>query len=186
MILKKLFLSLATYCMIGTPQILHAQTLSGEWVNLSSNNYNTVHLIDIDGKSYLNTHQDYIYPNGELAYRVDQAAQLKQDGERVTGNISYYDSRGCSFTDLPIRGQVREDNGVEVLELLVTTPRYRTVTITTGNHRGYYRPIYCEVPRRYHRAPQRYICGHEYVRPSQRRECRLIETVEVAIKLEKM
>lgn len=157
--------------------------LSGVWISSSSSPDHPVEFIPVDGVFHYYSQETYVFPNREVSHTIDQSLKVISDNSPIIeGSVDFYDSRGCSFKDLPVKGEFA---GKDVVNFLVTVPRYKTVRITTGPTSGYYRPIYCTAPGRYGRRPYQYICDHEYVRPNVRTECRLLEYVEVPVQLKR-
>jgi hypothetical protein len=163
------------FCLFITTQALATQfSLPGSW----NTGANWVEFIEVDGIVYTQTTERFVYPDGELSHTIQQSMKIQKSGAAVqTGTVDIFDSRGCSYADLPVKLQFRTK---DVVSFLITSPRYKIVTITTGPTSGYYRPVYCDSP--YPRGNP-YICGREYVRPNQRRECRLVEYVQTPITL---
>lgn len=157
--------------------------LSGVWLSSNANADNPVEFISVDGVYHFYSQETYVFPNQEVSHTIDQSLKIMiEDSSAIVGSVDFYDSRGCSFKDLPVKGEFAS---ADVVNFLVTVPRYKTVRITTGPTSGYYRPIYCTAPGRYGRPPYQYICDHEYVRPNVRVECRLLEYVEVPVQLKR-
>ncbi len=146
--------------------------LAGLWETGS----NSVEFLEIENNLYTQTTEKFVFPDGDLSHSISQSFKIpKVSSATQSGTVDIYDSRGCSFTGLEVKLEFRNSNEVN---FLITYPRYKIVTITTGPTSGHYRPIYCDSP--YGRL---YVCGREYVRPNQRQECRLVEYVQTPVKL---
>ena len=141
-----------------------------------------VRFVLVDGVFHTYSQERFVYPNGQLAYTIDQAVKVTVSPEGVVkGSVDFYDSRGCSFHGYQVKGEFQHEN---LVGLLMTVPRYKVLTITAGNHR-YQRPIYCETTSPYYPYVYRYVCGRDTSHLSVSRECQLLEKVEVPVELER-
>ena len=161
------------FLLLSTQALASNFNLSGIW----DTGNNSVEFISIDGTLYTQTTERFVFPDGSLSHTIQQSLKIPKSNTAIqSGTVDIFDSRGCSFPELPVK---LEFQSADVVNFLITYPRYKVVTITTGPTEGYYRPRYCESP--YSRRP--YICGREWVRPNQRQECRLVEYVQTPITL---
>ncbi|WP_408096264.1 hypothetical protein ACJVC5_14590 [Peredibacter sp. HCB2-198] len=139
--------------------------------------------IQVNGVYYTRSQERFVYPNGTLSHTIDQSVKLTVTPEgEVNGTVDFFDSRGCSYRNLPVTGEFQS---ADLIGFLMTVPRYRIVTITAGNHSRYQHPIYCDAHIPYYPYRYRYICGYENRQLSVSRECQLIETVEVPVQLQR-
>lgn len=153
--------------------------LSGGWI--STHTQELVRFIPLENNYHFSSQEKFVFPNGTLSHTIDQHVVLPKISNRsIQGSVDFYDSRGCSFRNLPVQIYFETP---EVVNVLMSVPRYVVQRISTGPVNGYHRPVYCTAPGRYGRTPYRYICGSEYVRPNVRVECRLLEQVETAVQL---
>lgn len=165
---------------------LQAQTpgLAGKWQIESSPATRPLRFVDVEGAAYTLTTERFVTADGKLAYKVDQATTLELGSDsKVSGTVSFFDSRGCSFPDLEVKGSLQGER----LTLLMTIPRYKVMSVSSGPLEGYYAPRYCEYqgPVRYgsHPTSYRYVCGRRFIKPQKRILCDLIETVQVPVEL---
>ncbi len=129
-----------------------AGDLSGRWRN--SEDGTVVNFIRINGSYKQYSSAKYTYPNGRLAYTIDQSISIPViDDSKLEGSVDFLDSRGCSFKELPVLVEFQDKKRVN---FLLTVPRYKFQTITTGDRYN---------PR------------------SVRNACRVLEYVEVPIEL---
>lgn len=156
--------------------------LRGLWSNPTAGpEEKPVRFIQVDGVYHAHTQERFVYPNGQLAYTIDQAVKVTVGPEgKVAGTVDFYDSRGCSFHDYKVKGEFQHEDAVG---LLMTVPRYKMVTITAGNH--YRRPMYCVSTSPYYPYVYRYICGYDQGHLSITRECQLVDKVQVPVELER-
>ncbi|MES2525962.1 MAG: hypothetical protein V4598_02705 [Bdellovibrionota bacterium] len=118
---------LAFLLILGS-QTAFAGDLSGRWQN--SEDGTIVNFIAINGNLRQYNSANYNYPNGRLAYKIDQAITIPHTGgDRLQGKVDFYDSRGCTFKDLPVFAEFQNENTVN---FLLTVPRYKFQTITQG------------------------------------------------------
>lgn len=162
------------FCFLFLSTSAFAFELAGTWDTDS----NEVEFIEVDGTLYTQTTERFVFPDGELSHTIQQSFKIPKSTSTIqTGTVDIFDSRGCSYQNLDVKLQFQSE---DVVNFLITYPRYKIVTITTGPTSGYYRPVYCNSP--YPRG-RPYICRREYVRPSQRQECRLVEYVKTPVTL---
>ena len=155
--------------------------LSGNWITANSQGF--LRFISMENDYHYSSQEKFVFPNRTLSHTIDQHVVIpKIDARSIQGRVDFYDSRGCSFKNLPVKIYFQTP---EVVNVLMTVPRYVVQRISTGPVNGYYRPVYCTAPGRYGRTPYQYICGSEYVRPNVRVECRLLEHVEIPVQLER-
>lgn len=151
-----------------------ATELAGKWRNTTDGSI--ISFLSVNQSVYQYSSQKFTYPNGSVAYTIDQAVTLPSTGEdKLEGTVDFYDSRGCSFKDLPV---IVEFQDARTVNVLMTVPRYKFQTITTGE--PYYRPRYCQGPY------GTYICGSTRVNPSVSHSCRVLEYVDVPVELKKL
>ncbi len=153
--------------------------LAGNWVSTTSQDL--LRFISMENNFHFSSQERFVFPNRTLSHTIDQHVVIPKSYARsIQGSVNFYDSRGCSFKNLPVKVYFETP---EVVNVLMTVPRYVVQRISTGPVNGYYRPVYCTAPGRYGRTPHQYICGSEYVRPNVRVECRLLEHVELPVQL---
>lgn len=176
--MKKILLLLLTLTSSALAQDFN---LSGDWI--STNSHHSLKFILVGNTYHLSSQERFVYPNRSLSHTIDQHLKVPRLHTRsIKGSVDFYDSRGCSFKDLPVKIYFESP---DVVNVLMTVPRYVVQKITTGPVDGYYRPRYCTAPGRYGRPSYQYICSSEYVRPSVRVECRLLEHIEIPVQLER-
>ena len=142
---------LGIFLFLGTTSVF-AGDLSGRWRN--SQDGTVVNFIKINGSYKQHSSARYNYPGGRLAYTIDQAISIPvSDDSWQEGEVAFFDSRGCSFKNLPVTVEFQSSRKVN---FLLTVPRYKFQTITTGER---FRPR------------------------SVRHTCRVLEYVEVPVEL---
>ncbi len=160
-----------------------ASDLSGLWTRTTGErDQNPVQFILIDGAWRFTSQERFIFEDGRLSHTIDQSVKIQQTNtDFLQGTVDFYDSRGCSFKNLTVKAEFQN---ADLVNILMTVPRYKYVTISAGPSRSYDRPIYCW----YHGYPYRYryICGYEPAPRSVTTECRLLEYVEVPVQLERI
>lgn len=130
-----------------------AYDLSGRWVNTEDGT--VVYFLKIGNEFRQRNSSSYNDQWGRLDYTIDQQITLPvTTAGRVEGKVSFFDSRGCSFRDLPVVFEFQNETSVNAL---VTVPRYKFRTITESRDR--------------------------YSRPAVRHSCRVLEYVEVPVEL---
>jgi hypothetical protein len=156
-------------------------SLKGKWRLEGERFSKPLIFMEFDGVTHEYTQQKFVNPNGTLQYTIDQALKLvpSSDGG-YEGTVDFYDSRGCSFTDLPV---IVSFISKEAVNVLMTVPRYKVLKITTGHSSSYDGPLYCQGVNPY---PYRYVCGRQSDLKSTRTECELLETIEVPVRLNRM
>lgn len=151
--------------------------LVGFWKNLESPGEKPLQFIKISNAYHFHSQERFVFPDGAVSHTIDQSVKLVQASETtLTGSVDFYDSRGCSFKNFPV---TVEFQNADVASVLMTVPRYQYVTTTVYRPDSYERPRYCRYPGGI------YICGSEPVVISRRSECRLLETVEIPVTLER-
>lgn len=110
--------------------------LSGIWLRAGgTTDEKPVHFVPVNGNYHYYGQERFVYPYGRLSHTIDQAVTLPMSGgDTLTGTVDFYDSRGCSFKALPV---IAEFQGPDVVNLLMTVPRYQYVRITTGSNDRY-------------------------------------------------
>ena len=144
---------------------LHAKAhdLKGLWQDVESGDL--VRFITVSGSDHYTSKMDYVEPDGRLSYTISQVAKIPRNGSRLRhGTISYYDSRGCSFENLPLTVEFHGKNEVSIL---TTTPRYKyqKITVTVD---GY---LTCRTPSGHY-----YRCGRP--KPTVNHRCKVLEYVQ--------
>lgn len=161
-----------------------AQSLEGQWAILGNEAPEAlVRFISVDGNYFAHTKETVVFPNGNLSHTIDQSVKLSVKDGKIEGTVDFFDSRGCSYRDYKVSGEFRSQDEAS---LVMTIPRYKLVTITTGptGHYYYDRPIYCWGRSHYYPyRSYRYICGYDQAIRSTRTECRLVDTVQVPVAL---
>ena len=162
-----------------------AQSLEGQWAILGNEAPEAlVRFVSVDGNFFSHTQESFVFPNGNLSHTIDQSVKLTVKNGKIEGAVDFFDSRGCSYRDYKVSGEFR--SGSEVA-MVMTIPRYKLVTITTGPTGYYYdRPLYCWARSPYYPyRSYRYICGYDQAVRSTRTECRLVDTVQVPVSLQR-
>lgn len=145
--------TIITLLLVSTSAFAH--DLAGRWVNTEDGT--VVSFLKIGGEIRQRNTSFYKDQWGRIEYTIEQQLTLPVTGaKRVEGKVTFFDSRGCSFKDLPV---VAEFQNESLLNVLVTVPRYKFQTITESRDR--------------------------YSRPSVRYNCRVLEYVEVPVELER-
>lgn len=137
------------------PTLALAADLTGRWRNTGDGT--VVNFLRVGGQIHQYNSSNYTDQWGRLQYKIDQRLTLPATGEeRLSGVASFYDSRGCSFKDLPVTLEFQSDVTINVL---MTVPRYKFQTLTERRDR--------------------------YSPPTVRTRCRILEYVEVPVELVK-
>lgn len=158
-----------------------AQELSGNWIKTDDHSAKPIQFIKVNGQYYFHGQERYVFPDGQLSHTIDQSLKITSfDEVSFKGTVDFFDSRGCTYKDLPVVGEFQNE---DVINVLMTVPRYKVVTITTSRNDPYERPRFCPLPY-----PQRgyYVCGVQQVILSRRTECQLLENIEIPVQLERM
>lgn len=172
--MRLIFLFIITYLPIANSNVF--SDLSGEWYSNNGQN-DPISLVTVDGTTYFHGETKYLYPDGRLAYIGTQSSKLNlsADGSSIVGTIDFFDSRGCSYTNMAIRGNL---TGGDTLHLVVDIPRYSYVRITRSRRARRRMPRYCYTNMPY---PRRYICGSQWEEISVKYECRLLNTIKSTV-----
>lgn len=106
--------------------------LSGTWMRAGgSSDERPVNFVPVSGKYRYYGQERFVFPYGRVSHTIDQAVSLPVTGEEILeGTVDFYDSRGCSFKGYSV---VAEFQGPNVVNLLMTVPRYQYVRITQGS-----------------------------------------------------
>jgi hypothetical protein len=171
---KLLFVFIVFFTNAAISSSIENVDLSGNWYNPSDENRKPIRFIKFQDTFQFTGQEKFFFEDGSLSHSIDQTVKLKfKSPADLVGEVDVFDSRGCSYKDFPVVGEVHNKNEVT---LILTYPRYRVVKITTGPTNPYYRNIYCTNSYGYE-----YICGRERVKPNVRYECELLEKVEVPV-----
>lgn len=171
-----------TSLLLVISQFASASDLSGHW-NRSNRSHGEkpVHFIFVDGFFRSTSQERFVFENGRLSHTIDQSVKLKvKEDQTIEGTVDFYDSRGCSFKNLAVKGEFQNE---DLLNILMTVPRYKFRTITTRPSGQVRVPVYC---RDYYN--RRYLCGYRWQnRPatSVRHDCQVLDYVEVPVQLER-
>lgn len=132
--------------------------LGGSWLRSQAGpDEKPIQFISVGTQFRSHSSERFVFENGRLSHTIDQSVKINKTD--LTGTVSFYDSRGCSFKDLDV---IVEVQGQDVVNVLMTVPRYKFVTIS--------------------RTPQ-----NRWERPTViRTECRVLEYVEVPVQLYRM
>lgn len=124
---------LITFFTVYDLAIAGTYDLSGSWMKAGgTSDERPVHFVPVNGKYHYYGQERFVFPYGRLSHTIDQSVNLPMTGgETLTGTVDFYDSRGCSFKALPV---IAEFQGPNVVNLLMTVPRYQYVRITTGRN----------------------------------------------------
>jgi hypothetical protein len=155
--------------------------LNGWWRNTDRSDEKPVQFIKVNGQYYFHGQERFVFPDGQLSHTIDQSLKISSfDEVSFKGTVDFFDSRGCSYKDLAVTGEFQNE---DVINVLMTVPRYKVVTITVSRNDPYERPRFCPVPY-----PGRgtYVCGVQQVVISRRTECQLLETIEIPVQLERI
>lgn len=170
-------------CLVFLSPLALAADLSGLWEKTFSERVERpVHFILVDGFYRTSSQERFVFESGELSHTINQHVKITPaESELLSGTVDFYDSRGCSFTKLPVKVEFQNE---DLVNILMTVPRYKYVTISSGpaGRRRY--PVYCT--DYYGRS---YICSYEWRRlppRSVRSECQVLEYVEVPVQLERI
>lgn len=150
-----------------------SKDLSGEWYSNNGHEY-PFNLVTVGGTTYNHGETKYVYPDGRLAYIGTQSSKLNLsgDGSSIVGTSDFFDSRGCSYTNMPITGTLRDE---DTIHLVIDIPRYAYVTTTRSRRVRRHMPTYCYTNTPYRR---RYICGTRWQTTSVKYECRLLNVIK--------
>ncbi len=171
-----------TSLLLVISNIAAASDLSGRW-NRSNRDHHEkpINFIFIDGAYRSNSQERFVFENGRLSHTIDQSVKLiAKDDYTLEGTVDFYDSRGCSFKNLSVKAEFQNE---DLVNILMTVPRYKYRTITTRPSGHVRVPVYC---RDYYN--HRYVCGYRSAPRapvSVRHECQLLEYVEVPVQLER-
>lgn len=154
-----------------------AQTYEGDWV---THDGHEVYFTKVDSTYYSHTEEKFVFPNGNLSHTINQSVKFTVNPEgKIEGSVDFYDSRGCSFRDYKVSGELHSENEMSIL---MAVPRYQFRRITVGYPGRYYdRPVFCWSPYGHYR----YICGYERMPQSSHTECHLLEKVDVPVTLKR-
>lgn len=160
-----------------------ASDLSGLWGRTNrGHDEKPLNFILVDGAYRYTSQERFVFENGELSHTIDQSVKMtKSDSSALTGTVDFYDSRGCSFKNLAVKAEFQNE---DLINILMTVPRYKHVTISAGPHGRRRYPVYC-----WDYYGQRYTCGYDWRTLPPRSvttECRLLEYVEVPVQLERI
>jgi hypothetical protein len=140
-----------------------ANELGGLWQD--SDTGSTIRFVSVKGMDRFTSTQKFVHPNGNYLYSTTKILQVPRTGKNSRmGSISYYDSRGCSFENLPVNVEFQTDDEVN---LLITTPRYKFQTLTTT--RDEYNT--CRTAAGYY-----YRCGRP--RPTVSHRCKILDYIQ--------
>lgn len=129
-----------------------AYDLGGRWMNTKDGT--VVNFIKVKDTYRQYSSASFTDQWGRLQYKIDQNVVIIASGtENLEGSVTFYDSRGCTFKDLPLVVEFQSGNTVSIL---MTVPRYKFQTITDRTY-----------PRR----------------PTVRHNCRVLEYVDVPVEL---
>lgn len=157
-----------------------AQELSGTWRKTDGSESKPVQFIKVNGQYYFHGQERFVYPDGQLSHTIDQSLKITAfDEVSFKGTVDFFDSRGCVYKNLPVVGEFQNE---DLINVLMTVPRYKVVTITTSRNDPYERPRYCPLPYPRHGY---YVCGVQQEVISRRTECQLLENIEVPVQLER-
>ena len=172
-----------TSLLLVLSNLASAAELSGHW-NRSNRGHGEkpVHFIYVDGFYRSTSQERFIFENGRLSHTIDQSVKVTvKEDLTLEGTVDFYDSRGCSFKNLTVKGEFQND---DLVNILMTVPRYQYRTITTRPSGQVRVPVYCS--DYYNR---RYVCGYRWENrapTSVRHECQLLDYVEVPVQLERV
>jgi hypothetical protein len=178
-IIMKLILLLSFFCFSF---VAHCGELAGRWLKTNASpQEKPVDFIRINREYYFHGQEKYIFQSGKLSHTIDQSVKITslQDGT-FQGTVDFFDSRGCVYKNLSVTGEFQH---ADLVNVLMTVPRYRVITITTTRNDPYERPRYCRVP---YPGYGYYVCGTQREVIARRMECQLIDYVEVPVQLERM
>lgn len=105
--------------------------LAGTWMRAGGTaDEKPVLFVPVNGQYHYYSQERFVFPYGRLSHTIDQAVTLPVSGtEILRGTVDFYDSRGCSFKAYEVVAQFQ---GPHVVNILMTVPRYKYVTITTN------------------------------------------------------
>lgn len=128
-----LFITLFTVYDLAFAQ---SYDLSGTWMRAGgTSDEKLIQFVPVKGKYHYYGQERFVFPYGRLSHTIDQAVSFPMTGgDTLDGTVDFYDSRGCSFKGLPV---VAEFQGPNVVNLLMTVPRYQYVRITQGSNVRY-------------------------------------------------
>lgn len=123
--MKKILLLLLTLTSSALAQDFN---LSGDWI--STNSHHSLKFILVGNTYHLSSQERFVYPNRSLSHTIDQHLKVPRLHTRsIKGSVDFYDSRGCSFKDLPVKIYFESP---DVVNVLMTVPRYVVQKITTA------------------------------------------------------
>ncbi len=110
--------------------------LSGTWMRAGGTSYERpINFVPVRGQYRYYGKERFVLPFGGLSHTIDQAVSLPMTGKEIlNGTVNFYDSRGCSFKNYSV---LAEFHGPNVVNLLMTVPRYQYTRITRGQNVRY-------------------------------------------------
>lgn len=166
-------------CLISSSFASVFTDLQGNWLRSgSAPDERPVVFIKVNGNYYFHGQDKYVFENGKLSHTIDQSVKVTMISDNFfEGTVDFFDSRGCTYKALKVVGEFVQN---DVVNVLMTVPRYKVVTRTVTRNDSRERPRFCPVPY-----PGRgyYVCGTEREVISRTTSCELLETVEVPVQL---
>jgi len=132
--------------------------LRGSWMRTNAQeDEKAIQFIQIKDTFRTQSQERFVFENGRLSHTIDQSVKIQiSEGNELHGTVDFYDSRGCSFKNLDVLVDIQNNQTINVL---MTVPRYKFLTYTRTPENRWERPTVI------------------------RTECRVLEYVEVAVKL---
>lgn len=149
---------LLTFITVYDVALAESFDLRGYWMRTNAGEgEKPVQFIKVGNTFRSFTQERHVFENGRLSHTIDQSVKIQEaEGTTLEGTVDFYDSRGCSFKALSVIVDLQGENTINVL---MTVPRYKFVTISRTPTNRWERPTVL------------------------RTECRVLEYVEVPVQL---
>lgn len=138
-----------------------AYDLKGHWMHSTAKpDDQVINFIFINNMYRAYVKEEIINRNGSPSHTIEQSLRIFPVNENsLRGELDIFDSRGCSFKNYEV---TVEFESADRANFLMTLPRYKIVTYTSGSTTSNY---------------PRTSTGHS------RSECVLVDTIEVPVQL---
>lgn len=141
--------------------------LQGKWQIVSAKpDVAPMNFIRIRDGHHAYLKDEVLQNDGRISHTVEQSftAHVNFSDWSISGQMDYFDSRGCAFENLEFEGEFQTADEVN---LLITYPRYRILTITSGD----------QTSNRPHRYPP---TTHTQI------QCELVDHIQIPIQLKRI
>lgn len=156
--IRFIFALLFTFITVYDLALAESFDLRGSWMRTNAQEgEKPIQFIQVGEIVRSYSQERFVFPDGRLSYTIDQSVKIQvAEGHVLQGTVDFYDSRGCSFKDLAVVVDIQSYNTINVL---MTVPRYKFVTISQAPANRWERPTVL------------------------RTECRVLEYVDVPVQL---